>query len=408
MATPTAARVSPHFGWHGIDFADPDGTRKDDPFQSLRRLRTVAPVNETPLGFWRLSRYADCVRLLRGVPCGVRHLDGTLPRDSSGRAGEFMLEQDPPSHTRLRKLVSKAFTPRAVESWRPRVRAIVAAQLEHALESDAMDVIAELALPVPSTLICELLGVPLADRARFTAWTADATHALAGDLAPPEVRERAGAAALALGGYFDGLIAERRTSLTDDLISVLIRAEEDGDRLSQTELLVQSIGLLIAGFETTIGLIGNGVANLARHPDQFAKLHARKELIANAIEECLRYEGPIGATIRVLHADARFGDHVIPKDTEMWAMLWAANRDPARFGDPDRFDLERADAREHVAFGGGTHLCLGAHLARMEAQETIGALAARTREIALACDDIEWGASLFRVPARLPIAVKRA
>jgi len=410
MATsPVARSASPHFGWHGIDMEDPDGTRRDDPFPSLHALRSLAPVNETPLGLWRLSRYTDCVRLLREVPCGVRHLDGTLPRDrSGGRAGDFMLEQDPPAHTRLRKLVSKAFTPRAVESWRPRVRSIVEAQLERALESDQMDVIAELALPVPSTLICELLGVPLADRARFTAWTADATHALAGDLAPPEVRERAGAAALALGGYFDALIAERRKSLTDDLLSVLIRAEEDGDRLSQTELLVQSIGLLIAGFETTIGLIGNGVANLARHPDQLAKLRARKDLIGNAVEECLRYEGPIGATIRVLHADARFGDHVIPKDTEVWAMLWGANRDPARFDDPDRFDLERADAREHLAFGGGTHLCLGAHLARMEAQETIGALAARTREIALACDTIEWGASLFRVPARLPIAVKRA
>ena len=410
MATsPVARSASPHFGWHGIDMEDPDGTRRDDPFPSLHALRSVAPVNETPLGLWRLSRYADCVRLLREVPCGVRHLDGTLPRDRTGeRGGEFMLEQDPPAHTRLRKLVSKAFTPRAVESWRPRVRSIVAQQLDRALESDPVDVIAELALPVPSTLICELLGVPVSDRASFTQWTADATHALAGDLAPPEVRERAGAAALALGGYFDALIAERRKSLTDDLLSVLIRAEEDGDRLSQTELLVQSIGLLIAGFETTIGLIGNGVANLARQPDQLAKLRGRPQRIANAVEECLRYEGPIGATIRVLHADAELGGHRIPKDTEVWAMLWGANRDPARFADPDRFDLERADAREHLAFGGGTHLCLGAHLARMEAQEAIGALAARTREIALVEDRIEWGASLFRVPARLPIAVKRA
>jgi len=413
MATSPMARgdapegASPHFGWHGIDMEDPDGGRRDDPFPSLHRLRDAAPVNETPLGLWRLSRYADCVRLLREVPCGVRHLDGTLPRDRAGaRAGEFMLEQDPPAHTRLRKLVSKAFTPRAVESWRPRVRAIVAEHLDRALESPTMDVIADLALPVPSTLICELLGVPVADRARFTTWTADTTHALAGDLAPPELRQRAGAAAMALGSYFDALIAERRKSLTDDLLSVLIRAEEDGDRLSQTELLVQSIGLLIAGFETTIGLIGNGVANLARHPHQLAKLRRDPELVANAVEECLRYEGPIGATIRVLHADAEFGGHRIPKDTEVWAMLWGANRDPARFADPDRFDIERPDARDHLAFGGGTHLCLGAHLARMEAQEAIGALAARTREITLACDRVEWGTSLFRVPARLPIAVR--
>jgi len=408
MATTPLASAPPHFGWHGIDLQDPDGTRKDDPFPSLHRLRAVAPVNETPFGFWRLSRYADCMRLLREVACGVRHLDGTMPRDRAGGGSEFMLEQDPPTHTRLRKLVSKAFTPRAVESWRPRVRAIVAEHLDRALEAGALDVIAGLALPVPSTLICELLGVPVADRARFTTWTADATHALAGDLAPPEVRQRAGAAGLALGGYFDALIAERRRNLTDDLLSVLIRAEEDGDRLSQSELLVQSIGLLIAGFETTIGLIGNGVANLARNPAELAKLRARPELVPNAIEECLRYEGPIGATIRVLHEDAEFGGYRIPKDTEVWAMLWGANRDPARFADPDRFDVERRDAREHLAFGGGTHLCLGAHLARMEAQEAIGALVARTSELALATDRIEWGASLFRVPARLPIAFRRA
>jgi len=419
MATTRAERIAApetppgdggrsHYGWNGIDLQDPDGTRRDDPFPSLHALRARAPVNETPFGFWRLSRYADCVRLLRETPCGVRHLDGAMPRGREGGGSEFMLEQDPPTHTRLRKLVSKAFTPRAVESWRPRVRAIISAELDRAFAAGAIDVIADLALPVPSTLICELLGVPLSDRARFTAWTADATHALAGNLAPPETKERAGAAALALAGYFDALIAERRKSLTDDLLSVLIRAEEDGDRLSPNELLVQSIGLLIAGFETTIGLVGLGAAALARHPAEQAKLRARPDLVRNAVEECLRYEGPIGATMRVLHEHVEFGGHIIPKDTEVWAMLWGANRDPARFPDPDRFDVERPDAREHLAFGGGVHLCLGAHLARMEAQEAIGALVARTREFALREPRIEWGKSLFRVPARLPLSYAQA
>jgi hypothetical protein len=188
----------------------------------------------------------------------------------------------------------------------------------------------------------------------------------------------------------------------------LIRAEEEGDRLSHSELVVQSIGLLIAGFETTIGLIGNGVAALARNPGEAEKVRARPELVPNAVEECLRYEGPIGMTLRVLHEDASFGGRTIRQDTEVWAMLWGANRDPAVFPDPDRFDVERSNAREHLAFGGGAHLCLGAHLARMEGQVALGALVARMRDIALVNDEIEWGASLFRVPGRLPVTFRPA
>ncbi|HEY8492451.1 MAG TPA: cytochrome P450 [Myxococcota bacterium] len=347
------------------------------------------------------------MRLLRGVRCGVRRRDGTLPhRAPSQGPGEFMLQQDPPHHTRLRKLVSKAFTPRAVEQWRPRVRAIVAEQLAPALERGTMDVIAELALPVPATLICELLGVPVADRDRFTVWTADATHGLAGDLAPPEIQQRALAAAAALADYFRDLIAERRKRLTDDLLSVLIRAEEEGDRLSPSELVVQSIGLLIAGFETTIGLIGLGAKNFARHPDQRERVRANPALVPNAVEECLRFEGPIGMTVRVLHEDAVFGGRRIPADSEVLAILWSANRDPEVFPDPDRFDVARPNARDHLAFGGGTHLCLGAHLARMEAQEALGALVTRAPTLELLAERIEWGPSLFRVPARLPVALR--
>jgi hypothetical protein len=435
LAPQAAAPVESDPAWHGVDLVERDERRRDDPYPPLHHLRQVAPVNETPLGFWRLSRYEDCVRLLREVPCGVRHLDGTLPRRRAAGAqaatptpaaapaaasafapgAEFMLQQDPPAHTRLRKLVSKAFTPRASEAWRPRAQAIVDDLLDRALDAPGgageLDVIRDLALPLPSTLICEMLGVPLADRERFTAWTADATHALAGTLAPPEMQLRAQAAAIQLAGYFSALIDERRRRLGDDLLSVLIRAEEDGDQLSPAELLVQSIGLLIAGFETTIGLIGNGMAALIRHPAELAKLRARPELTASAVEECLRFEGPIAITIRVLHEDAEFGPpgrrRRIPRDAEVWPMLWAANRDPERFPDPDRFDVERPD-NAHLAFGGGTHLCLGAHLARMEGQVAIGSLARRTRELALLGDTIEWGASLFRVPGRLPVAFRRA
>ncbi len=396
--------------YHGIDpTSTRDLERYADPFPAIHHLRSVAPVNETPLGLWRLSRHEDCVRLLRGVRCGVRHLDGRYPRrDEEGAAGpsEFMLQQDPPRHTRLRKLVSKSFTPRAAESWRPRAQAIADELIDRALERGGMDVIADLALPVPSLLICEMLGVPIADRDRFTTWTAQATHALAGKMAPIEVQQRAAAAAMSLAGYFTALIEERRHSKTDDLLSEMIRAEEEGDRLTHSELVVQLIGLLIAGFETTIGLIGNGVTALARHPGEAQKLRAKPALVPNAVEECLRYEGPIGMTIRVLHEDATFGGRTIPCDTEVWAMLWGANRDPAVFEDPDLFDVERANAREHLAFGGGAHLCLGAHLARMEAQVAIGALVSRARDIALVSDHIEWGPSLFRVPGVLPVTFR--
>jgi cytochrome P450 len=285
-----------------------------------------------------------------------------------------MLQQDPPKHTRLRKLVSKSFTPRAAEGWRPRAQAIADELITRSLERGRIDVIADLALPLPSTLICEMLGVPAADRERFTLWTAHVTHALAGTMAPPDVQARAQNAAMELAGYFTDLIEERRKSKSDDLLSELIRAEEEGDRLSHSELVVQSIGLLIAGFETTIGLIGNGVAALARNPGEAEKVRARPELVPNAVEECLRYEGPIGTTLRVLHEDASFGGRTIPKDTEVWAMLWGANRDPAVFPDPDHFDVERSNAREHLAFGGGAHLCLGAHLARMEGQVALPAV----------------------------------
>jgi cytochrome P450 len=411
MAVQTAPVPERDPSFHGIDPTSArDLDRYADPYPSIAALRRAAPVNETPIGLWRLSRHADCMHLLRGVRCGVRHLDGTYPRRPEAGVGgpsEFMLQQDPPNHTRLRKLVSKAFTPRAAESWRRRATAIADELISRVLERGELDVIADLALPVPSLLICEMLGVPAADRDRFTTWTAQATHALAGRMAPQEIQDRAANAAASLAGYFTDLIEERRKDKSDDLISELIRAEEEGDRLSHSELVVQSIGLLIAGFETTIGLIGNGVAALARHPEETQKLRARPELVPNAVEECLRYEGPIGMTIRVVHEDATFGDRTIPKDTEVWAMLWGANRDPAVFPDPDRFDVERSNARDHLAFGGGAHLCLGAHLARMEAQVAIGELVARTREFALVKDEIEWGASLFRVPGRLPVTLRR-
>jgi cytochrome P450 len=408
MTEPALAR-EPEPSWHGYDPTEPDPSRIDDPFPHLARMRASFPVNETPVGLWRLFRYRDCVRVLRELPCGVRRADGSATGMAMGGAGpsggQFMLQQDPPNHTRLRKLVSKAFTPRAVERWRPRVREIVGELLAPAFDAGRFDLVAGLAHPLPSQLICEMLGVPVVDRERFTHWTAVATHLLRGVFLTGEERARVEAAAGELATYFQGLIAERRGRLGDDLLSVLIRAEEEGDRLTPEELLIQSIGLLVAGFETTVGLISLGAKNLIDHPDELGKLRSRPELAASAVEECMRFESPVGMTTRVLHADAEFDGRTLRKDTTVWLSIWSANRDPARFPEPERFDVERRD-NEHLGFGGGTHLCLGAHLARMEAQEALGALAARTKELARKPGSPAWGPSLFRVPALLEVELR--
>jgi cytochrome P450 len=395
-------------GWRGVHPADP--AVRADPHPFLRHLRETDPVNLTPAGFWRLTRFADVERLLKEVPTGVRMSDGTRPGElvMPGRGpSQFMLQQDPPNHTRLRRLVSQAFSPRAIERLRDHVQGIANRQIDRVIEQGEMDVIADLALPVPSTVICEMMGVPLADRDKFTVWTAEATHLLAAMFAPPDVIERGVAAGLALERYFEELIAERRKSLGDDILSDLIRAEEAGDHLSAAELTSQSIGLLIAGFETTIGLIGNGVLALIRHPGELARLRRDPGLIVGAVDECLRYDGPILLTIRILRHDTDFGGTLIPRDAMVFAMLAAANRDPERFADPDRFDIARAD-QTTLGFGGGIHFCLGAHLARMEAQVAIGTLVRRLRDLELASEDLVWGRSLFRVLDRLPVAFRAA
>ncbi len=391
--------------WLGCNPVDP--AFRNDPHPGLRRLRELDPVNETPVGIWRLTRYADVNRLLHDVPAGVRRTDGRLPGVDESLAGQrlFMLQQDPPTHTRLRRLVSAAFTPRAIAALRPAIQRIVDACLDRVVARGEMDVIRDLALPVPSTVICEMMGVPVEDRDRFTVWTAKATHGLASQFLSPEALAETQTAGMSLAAYFQDLIAARRGRLTNDVLSALIRAEEEGDRLGPAELVSQAIGLLIAGFETTIGLIGNGVRALIRHPAELAKLRARPELVASAVEECLRWDGPITLTGRVLHADAEFGGKRIPRNAQVWGMLVAANRDPDAFPDPDRFDVERRP-NEHLAFGGGAHYCLGAHLARLEGQLAIGALVGRFRDLALVSETVEWGPSLFRVPGTLPITFR--
>lgn len=407
--------IRPEPGWHGADPAA--RAYLEDPYPIYRRLREQHPVSLTPDGVWRLTRYDDCLRMLRKTGAGMRRTDGRLPGQSPEEAaeerGHFMLLTDPPKHTRLRNLVSKAFTPRAIAAWRPRIEAVTDELLDRVAERGEMDLIADLALPVPATLICEMMGVPADDRDTFTEWTTDATHGLAlrrGN-APRELVERVERARNGLAGYFNRLIDSRRGRPSDDLLGALIAAEEEGDRLSTMELLVQSIGLLIAGFETTIGLIGNGLTTLIRNPDEIARLRAEPELIQSAVEECLRYSGPITWTVRVLHEPAEFGGYRLDANEEVAVGLAAANRDPGKFVDPERFDVARYAAvpapPAHLSFGGGAHLCLGAHLARLESQIAIGRLLQRFTDLELLEPKTRWGRSLFRVPARVPVSFVR-
>lgn len=398
--------------WRGWNPFDP-GSDPDRMYERLADLRRLDPVNETPVGIWRLTRYADVVRLLKEVPSGVRTTDGRsyaahLDDPDVAARGNFMLTQDPPTHTRLRKLVSRAFTPRAIERTSSSIRQIVDERLDRVIDRGHMDIVADLALPLPATVICRMLGVPVADQGMFTEWTAAATHALSPNpTVDPAILRRADAAAEKLIAYFKDLIAERRSNLGDDLMSSLIRAEEEGDRLTTLELISQTVGLLIAGFETTIGLIGNGARALIKHPEQAAKLRANPALADLATDECLRWDGPIPATIRILHADAEFGGKTIPKNAVVLGMLAAANRDPEVFSDPDRFDIERTP-NEHLAFGGGVHFCLGAHLARLEGRIALTALFDRLDEIELENETVQWGPSFFRVPGTLPIRFRRS
>ena len=358
----------------------------EDPYPLYHQLRTEDPVHRSPLGFWVLTRHADVLAVLRDPRMSrdprrserMELLRASAEVDellSEEEAAPSMLFVDPPDHTRLRALVSKAFTPAAVERLRPRVEAIVAELLDRVAGEGRMDVVEDLAYPLPVTVICELFGVPEADWDRFRAWSRELVRLL-DPLVAADALERALQARLALRGYLRELIATRRVHPTGDLLSALIAAEDQGSQLSEPELVSMCVLLLVAGHETTVNLIANGTLALLRHPEERASLQAGAALPGTAVEELLRYDSPVQFTSRHALADLEVGGRRVRAGETVIAVLGAANRDPAQFPDPDRLDLARAPNR-HVAFGGGIHFCLGAPLARAEARIAIGATLAR-------------------------------
>ena len=370
-----------------------------DPYPTYHRLRAEDPVHHSPLGFWVLTRYEDVAAILRDA----RFIKEPLAALVAARFGSevprgvglSMLDRDPPDHTRLRSLVSKAFTPRVVEGLRPRIQAIVDDLIARAEPTGSMDLIEEFAYPIPVNVICEMMGVPVRDHERFKGWSLDIARGLDSIWLPPdsEIPRRSAAARHAISDYFRELIAQRRTSPRADLLSALIAAEEAGDKLNEEELLATCILILIAGHETTVNLIGNGVLALLRHPAELSRLRATPGLITIGVEELLRYDGPVQRTARVASADATIGGHTIPQGDMLMPFIGAADRDPAHFPEPDRLNLSRADNR-HIAFGWGIHFCLGAPLARVEGQIAIDTLVRRLPRLALIGDSVEYRQSL--------------
>jgi cytochrome P450 len=293
-----------------------------------------------------------------------------------------------------------------VELLRPRIQGIVDGLLDRVASAHSMDLIEDFAYPLPVVVICELLGVPVEDQERFRGWGLDIARGLDAILLPPdsEVAQRSAASRRALTQYFRELIAERRTAPRADLLSGLIAAEERGDTLSEEELLATCTLLLIAGHETTVNLVGNGTLALLRHPDQRRRLRENPELIGSAVEELLRYDGPVQRTARIPSEDVVIGGRTIGKGEMVLPFIGAADRDPAHFPLPDRLDITRADNR-HIAFGWGIHFCLGAPLARVEGQIAINTLVQRLPKLALATEVPEYRQSLtLRGLAALPVA----
>jgi pimeloyl-[acyl-carrier protein] synthase len=386
-----------------------------DPYPQYHQLRSADPVHWSAfLGFWVLTRYVDCVTVLRDAarfstdPHNWAGFEGVV--QAMGGPGpllemqtKWMLLLDPPDHTRLRTLVNKAFTPRVVEGLRPRIQEIVDSLLDDVQSAGGMDLIAELAYPLPVIVIAELLGVPTEDRDKFKGWSRDLARTL-DPIVTPEIIEAGNNATLAFIDYFRVLVAKRRKGPREDLISGLIAAEEQGDRLSEEELLATCVLLFGAGHETTMNLIGNGTTALLRHPDQLAKLQQDPELIQSAVEEFLRYDGPVQMTARTALEDVEIDGKIIPKGQQAIIVLGAANRDPAQFPDPDRLDLTRKDSR-HIAFSQGIHHCLGAPLARVEAQIAINTLLRRMPALWLQSEDLEWRETVtLRGLKALPVA----
>jgi cytochrome P450 len=359
-----------------------------DPYAYFADLRETDAVHwNERWGGWLILRYDDVVNVLRDHETFSSDRMASLMLELNAQEQEhfallikyfskWLVFTDPPYHTRVRLLINKAFTPTSVEKLRPRARQIVQELLDHVRLKSRMEFIREFAFHLPVIVISEYLGVPVEDRELVKEWSDETSRVFFIRANEPDRRERSQQGLEKLLAYFEPLIEERRRHPRDDLISALVRAEERGDLLSHEEVLATCTVLLFAGHETTTNLLANGLLALLRHPDQWDRLRQHPSLVRSAAEELLRYDGPVKATFRWAKKDTELGGKVIHTGDRMLLILAAANRDPAKYADPDRLDIAR-QPNPHVALGQGIHVCLGAPLARLEAQEAFLALPQR-------------------------------
>ncbi|MGJ5206920.1 cytochrome P450 [Bradyrhizobium sp. HKCCYLR20261] len=384
-----------------------------NPYPFYQQLRDNDPMHLTPFGSYLASRHAESSLVLRDKRFGkdfvarsIRRYGPEIMNEPVFRSmSHWMLQQDPPDHTRLRGLVAKAFTARRVEDMRPRIQEIVDRTLDEIIPRGKMDLIEDFAFKLPVTVICDMLGIPEEHREAFYKSSREGGRLL--DPVPLSKAEIAeGNAGNAVSkAYFQHLFELRRKNPGDDLTTQLLQAEEDGAKLSHEELTANIILLFGAGHETTVNLIGNGLLALHRNPDQLALLKARPELITNAIEEFLRYDSSVQLTGRVALEDIEdLGGRRIPKGETVLCLLGSANRDPAVYPDhPEQLDITRPNVKP-LSFGGGIHHCLGAQLARIEAEVAIGTLLRRLPELKLDdADNPDWRPTfVLRGLKRLP------
>ncbi|QDQ09707.1 cytochrome P450 [Streptomyces spectabilis] len=387
----------------------------DNPYPQYATLRETAPVYPHPLGFWVVTRYEDVFGLLRsGASVELRNVDsGALEnlrqKDESRKTplidGFSMIDRDAPDHTRLRRLVQKAFTPKSIQALAPRIGELVDGMLDRIADEGGADLVPALASPLPFTVIADMLGAPPTDHERIRELSGTIVRSLE-PVADPAVMQEIENADAELAVLTSEMIAWKRRNPADDLMTALIEAEEDGDKLSDDELVAQIQLLYIAGHETTVNLLANGTLALLRHPAQLAALRADADLMPNAVDELLRYDSPLQSSRRITLEPTVLSGVEIPPGAMVVAGLASANRDAARWGeDADTLRLDREGARAHLAFGSGSHHCLGAALARLEASITFERMLKRFPELSLA-GDVTWNGRInVRGVASLPVSV---
>jgi hypothetical protein len=388
----------------------------DDPYPIYDALRDAAPVYYSQTWrCWVLSSFRDVSAVLlnpkvfssRGRVTNVIRRE--FPEDFLAQLKPMMnhyargiINVDPPEHTRLRKLLQKTFLPRTLERLTPQIHANVAALLDAAEARGDIDLIADLAYPLPVSVIGDLLGVPREDRDKFKRWSQIIMEFQAVPLPTPAAILRSQQGIVELRDYLRHVLERRRADPRDDLISELAHSEIEGDRLSEDELLSTALTLLVAGHETTTNLIGSSVWLLLRHPEHLAALRSDSALMPGIIEEVLRFESPLHRIGRTVLTDAEIGGTTLEQGETVFLLLAAANRDPAQFEEPNRFDPRRSPNR-HIAFGHGLHFCLGAALARLEAPIALNAIFSRWPHARLGPDSLSWHSGVMRGLHRLPI-----